>query len=218
MFAGNNNTNNMGVDPDSTASSGAGDSTSAAAMAVNLGYSLMGNYHETFRSDFALQGTSDRDFVKTHLPRHLRRQLEHSFLDDSVSASCCIVADVDRCVVEVFTTESSDPTTPAQVTPANLVVGVAESLRDLFKVSSSSSSSSSPSTALSFAPELCLAHLEDKLQEIYFKSLTFSQLLPSLHQWKGKDKNELRSLLGFEMSDVPLLAAVASTHEENVHL
>ena len=190
------------------------DTAAQELVASNLGFSLMGNVHETFRPDFALQGTSDRGFTK-HLPQHLRRQLEHSFLDDQVSTSCCIVADVDRGVVEVYSTEHSDPTTPVHVTPANMVVGVAESLRDLYKVSFSPSSSSS-SSSISSSPELCLAHLEDKLQEIYFKSLTFSQLLPTLQQWRGQDRNELRSLLGFEMSDVPLLAAVASMHEDNL--
>lgn len=204
-------------------SNNVGSDLSAEPIACNFGFSLLGNVYETFRPDFALQGTSDRDFVKTQLPLHLRRQLEHSFLDERVSTSCCIVADVDRGVVEVYSTENSDPTTPIQVTPANMVVGIAESLRDLFKVSSAASSGfatscSSSSSPLSAAPELCLAYLEDKLQEIYFKSLTFSQLLPTLHQWNGKDSNELRSLVGFEMSDVPLLAAVASTHEENVQL
>ena len=194
-------------------SGGAGCLDTVDTIASNLGYSLIGNVYDSFRPDFALQGTTNREFVNTQLPQHLHRQLEHSFLDDQVTASCCIVADVDRCVVEVYSTEHSDPTTPVHVTPANMVVGVTESLRDLHKVSSSSSTSS-----LSSSPELCLAHLEDKLQEIYFKSLTFSKLLPTLQQWHGVDRNELRSLVGFEMSDVPLLTAVASTHEENVQI
>jgi hypothetical protein len=169
----------------------------------NLGFSLLGNFHHTFRPDFALQGTSDRDFLKL-LPQHVSHQVENSFLDENVIAGSCIVADLDRFVVDVYSTESSDPTTPHSFTPANLVVNMTESVRDLFKVSSTSS------------PEFCMMHLEDRLQELYFKSITYSKILPSLGHWQKRDRSELRSCLGFEMSDVPLLSAVASTHEDNL--
>ncbi|KAG7281198.1 hypothetical protein CRUP_022863, partial [Coryphaenoides rupestris] len=60
---------------------------------------------------------------------------------------------------------------------------------------------------------LCVMHLEDRLQEIYFKSKMLAEYL------KGQTRvhvKELGMVLGIESSDLPLLAAVASTHSPYV--
>ncbi|KAK7925640.1 hypothetical protein WMY93_007950 [Mugilogobius chulae] len=59
----------------------------------------------------------------------------------------------------------------------------------------------------------CIMHLEDRLQEIYFKSKMLAEYL------KGQTRvhvKELGMVLGIESSDLPLLAAVASTHSPYV--
>ncbi|XP_041079205.1 folliculin-interacting protein 1-like isoform X4 [Polyodon spathula] len=59
----------------------------------------------------------------------------------------------------------------------------------------------------------CIMHLEDRLQELYFKSKMLSEYL------KGQTRvhvKELGMVLGIESGDLPLLAAIASTHSPYV--
>lgn len=53
-------------------------------------------------------------------------------------------------------------------------------------------------------------HLEDKLKEIYLKSLVLSEILKDRR--KPLLKYELAKMLSVEESDIPLLLSVASTH------
>ncbi|XP_004629496.1 folliculin-interacting protein 1 [Octodon degus] len=59
----------------------------------------------------------------------------------------------------------------------------------------------------------CVMHLEDRLQELYFKSKMLSEYLRGQMRVHVK---ELGVVLGIESSDLPLLAAVASTHSPYV--
>ncbi|XP_047585890.1 folliculin-interacting protein 1 isoform X4 [Lutra lutra] len=59
----------------------------------------------------------------------------------------------------------------------------------------------------------CVMHLEDRLQELYFKSRMLSEYLRGQMRVHVK---ELGVVLGIESSDLPLLAAVASTHSPYV--
>ncbi|XP_065412005.1 folliculin-interacting protein 1 isoform X6 [Chrysemys picta bellii] len=59
----------------------------------------------------------------------------------------------------------------------------------------------------------CVMHLEDRLQELYFKSKMLSEYLKGQMRVHVK---ELGVVLGIESSDLPLLAAVASTHSPYV--
>ncbi|XP_036137849.1 folliculin-interacting protein 1 isoform X7 [Molossus molossus] len=59
----------------------------------------------------------------------------------------------------------------------------------------------------------CVMHLEDRLQELYFKSRMLSEYLRGQMRVHVK---ELGMVLGIESSDLPLLAAVASTHSPYV--
>lgn len=52
-------------------------------------------------------------------------------------------------------------------------------------------------------------HLEDRLQEFYFKSRLLAEHCLDAH---SKDVQKVASDLGFDPSDLPLLSAVSSIH------
>lgn len=52
-------------------------------------------------------------------------------------------------------------------------------------------------------------HLEDRLQELYFKSLLLTEYV---RDCKMISVSKLSSSLGLDPSDVPLLMSIASTH------
>lgn len=59
----------------------------------------------------------------------------------------------------------------------------------------------------------CIMHLEDRLQEMYLKSKMLSEYLRGHTRVHVK---ELGIVLGIESNDLPLLAAIASTHSPYV--
>ncbi|KAK3091005.1 hypothetical protein FSP39_016401 [Pinctada imbricata] len=89
------------------------------------------------------------------------------------------------------------------VVASQLVCNMLEGVQQLWKLKMSS--------------EFCLMHLEDRLQEIYFKSKMLAEYLKDV---KRNDVNmkELKNLLDFDTGDVPLLVAIAGTHSPHLSL
>ncbi|XP_040188327.1 folliculin-interacting protein 2 isoform X2 [Rana temporaria] len=168
----------------------------------NFGRSLFGGYCSTYMPDLVLHGIASTEKLKQCLTASLAHSTLHPVLDEPLAEAVCIVADTDRWSVQVV---SSQKTTldnnklGTDVLVSNQVCSLLQTILHLYK--------------LKTPPLFCVMYLEDKLQELYFKSKMLSEYLRG---HKRVHVKELGLVLGIESSDLPLLAAVASTHSPHV--
>ncbi|KAJ8339717.1 hypothetical protein SKAU_G00343500 [Synaphobranchus kaupii] len=168
----------------------------------NFGRSLFGGYCPQYMPDFVLHGTSSDERLKQCLVADLDHTVLHPALDEPIAEAVCIIADTDKLSVQVATSQRRTPDPNKlgkEVLVSNLVTSILHSLLQLYK--------------LHVSPDFCVMHLEDRLQEVYFKSRMLAEYL------KGQTRvhvKELGVVLGIESNDLPLLAAVASTHSPYV--
>ncbi|CAG5117099.1 unnamed protein product, partial [Candidula unifasciata] len=161
----------------------------------NFGHSLLAGYTDHYMSDFVLHGTSDTNF-KPRLLNDLQMAVRHSVLDEPIDEAVCVIADTDSWTVEVASSKvlGMSPSGCTTWTSSQLVADLIESVVEISK--------------LKMSAEFCLMHVEDRLQEIYFKSLMLSENLRATTTYSQR---ELTAMLGFESSDMPLLLAIAGT-------
>ncbi|XP_032874230.1 folliculin-interacting protein 2 isoform X2 [Amblyraja radiata] len=167
----------------------------------NFGRSLFGDYCSQYVPDFVLHGISSDENLKHCLMADLIRAVQHPVLDEPVAEAICIIADTDKLSVQVATSQrkAMDNKLGKEVLVSNFVSGLLQSILQLYK--------------LQLSPDFCVIHLEDRLQELYFTSKMLSEYL------KGHTRvhiKELGVVLGIESNDLPLLAAIASTHSPYV--
>ncbi|XP_048464161.1 folliculin-interacting protein 2-like [Rhincodon typus] len=167
----------------------------------NFGKSLFGGYCSQYVPDLVLHGTCSDEKLKQCLMADLAHAVQHPVLDEPIAESVCIIADTDKCSVQVATNQKKvmDSKLGKEVLVSNLVSSLLQSILQLYK--------------LKIPPDYCVIHLEDRLQELYFKSKMLSEYL------KGHTRvhvKELGVVLGIESNDLPLLAAIASTHSPYV--
>uniref|UniRef100_A0A8C2EIH0 Si:ch211-42i9.8 n=1 Tax=Cyprinus carpio TaxID=7962 RepID=A0A8C2EIH0_CYPCA len=168
----------------------------------HFGRSLLGGYCPQYMPDFALHGISSDLRLKQCLMADLEHTVLHPALDEPVAEALCIVADTDRLSVQVVTSQKrvcEGGRLGRDVMVSNLVHTLITSVLQLY--------------ALNIASDFCVMHLEDRLQEVYFKSRSLAEYLRGQTRVPVK---ELGLALGIESSDIPLLAAVASTHSPYV--
>nr|XP_020467621.1 folliculin-interacting protein 1 isoform X1 [Monopterus albus] len=169
---------------------------------ANFGRSLFGGYCPTYVPDFVLHGMPSDEKLRQRLMTELTHAVQHPVLDEPIAEAVCIVADTDKWTVQVASSQrrATDATKLGkEVLVSSLVSSLLQSTHQLYK--------------LNLSPNFCIMHLEDRLQEIYFKSRMLAEYL------KGQTRVHVRELgmvLGIESSDLPLLAAVASTHSPYV--
>ncbi|XP_064418043.1 folliculin-interacting protein 2 isoform X2 [Latimeria chalumnae] len=168
----------------------------------NFARSLFGGYCSTYVPDLVLHGTSSDEKLKLYLMGNLVHAVHHPVLDEPIAESVCIIADTDKWTVQVATSQRKimeNNKLGKDVLVSSLVSNLLLSFLQLYK--------------LNFSPDFCIMHFEDRLQEVYFKSKMLSEYL------KGHTRvhvKELGVVLGIESNDLPLLAAVASTHSPYV--
>uniref|UniRef100_A0A1A7WUJ3 Folliculin interacting protein 1 n=1 Tax=Iconisemion striatum TaxID=60296 RepID=A0A1A7WUJ3_9TELE len=169
---------------------------------ANFGWSLFGGYCPTYVPDFVLHGIPSDEKLRQSLTTELTHTVQHPVLDEPIAEAVCIIADTDKWTVQVASSQrrATDVNKLGkEVLVSNLVASLLQSTYQLYK--------------LNLSPNFCIMHLEDRLQEIYFKSKMLAEYL------KGQTRvhvKELGMVLGIESSDLPLLAAVASTHSPYV--
>ncbi|XP_029030141.1 folliculin-interacting protein 1 isoform X2 [Betta splendens] len=169
---------------------------------ANFGRSLFGGYCLTYVPDFVLQGMPSDEKLRQSLTAELTHAVQHPVLDEPIAEAVCIVADTDKWTVQVASSQRRTADVNKlgkEVLVSSLVSSLLQSTHQLYK--------------LNLSPNFCIMHLEDRLQEIYFKSKMLAEYL------KGQTRvhvKELGMVLGIESSDLPLLAAVASTHSPYV--
>ncbi|XP_069366232.1 folliculin-interacting protein 1 isoform X2 [Paralichthys olivaceus] len=169
---------------------------------ANFGRSLFGGYCPTYVPDFVLHGMPSDEKLRQSLMADLTHAVQHPVLDEPIAEAVCIIADTDKWTVQVASSQrrATDVNKLGkEVLVSSLVSSLLQSTHQLYK--------------LNLSPNFCIMHLEDRLQEIYFKSKMLAEYL------KGQTRvhvKELGMVLGIESSDLPLLAAVASTHSPYV--
>ncbi|XP_052071292.1 folliculin-interacting protein 1-like isoform X3 [Mytilus californianus] len=164
----------------------------------NFGRSLLAGYSNHYLSDFVLHGTSESSF-NCKMMKDLQLSVQHSVLDETISEAVGIVADTDKWTVEINSSLFPEKS-PQPVVASQLVCNLIEDVLQLWK--------------LKMSPEFCLMHLEDRLQEIYFKSKMLAEYLKDITTDGSKkcSVHDLTHVLGFERGDLPLLMAIAGTH------
>ncbi|XP_066429680.1 folliculin-interacting protein 2 isoform X2 [Eleutherodactylus coqui] len=168
----------------------------------NFGRSLFGGYCSTYMPDMVLHGIASAEKLKTSLAASLAHSTYHPVLDEPLAEAVCIVADTDKCNVQVVSSQKTAGDSMklgTDVLVSSQVCILLQSILQLHK--------------LKTPPVFCVMHLEDKLQELYLKSKMLSEYLRGHTRVHVK---ELGNVLGIESSDLPLLAAVASTHSPHV--
>ncbi|KAM8897312.1 folliculin-interacting protein 1 isoform 4-T5 [Spinachia spinachia] len=169
---------------------------------ANFGRSLFGGYCPTYVPDFVLHGLPSDEKLRQCLTAELTHAVQHPVLDEPIAEAVCIVADTERWTVQVASSQRRAMDAHKlgkEVLVSCLVSSLLQSTLQLYK--------------LNLSPNFCIMHLEDRLQEIYFKSKMLAEYLKGQTRVRVK---ELGMVLGIESSDLPLLAAVASTHSPYV--
>ncbi|XP_053439552.1 folliculin-interacting protein 2 isoform X5 [Nycticebus coucang] len=168
----------------------------------NFGRSLLAGYCPTYMPDLVLHGTSSDEKLKQCLLADLVHTVHHPVLDEPIAEAVCIIADTDKCSVQVATSQRKvmDTTKLGQdVLVSSQVSNLLQSILQLYK--------------LHLPADFCIMHLEDRLQELYLKSKMLSEYLRGHTRVHVK---ELGVVLGIESNDLPLLTAIASTHSPYV--
>ncbi|KAG8579027.1 hypothetical protein GDO81_010686 [Engystomops pustulosus] len=168
---------------------------------ANFGRSLLAGYCTSYVPDFVLQGIGSEEKLRQCLMSDLSHAVQHPVLDEPIAEAVCIIADVDKWSVQVASSQrrTTDNKLGKEVLVSSLVSSLLHSTLQLYRHNLSAN--------------FCIMHLEDRLQELYFKSRMLSEYL------KGQTRvhvKELSMVLGIESSDLPLLAAIASTHSPYV--
>ncbi|XP_053385365.1 folliculin-interacting protein 2-like isoform X2 [Mercenaria mercenaria] len=166
----------------------------------NFGRSLLADYSDHYMSDFVLHGTSDKDFEEK-MAKDIKMALQYSVLDEPIGEAVCVVADTDNWSVNVYSSQHIDKagSGPHTCVASQLISNCIESVVSMAK--------------LKMSPEFCIMHLEDRLQEIYFKSKMMAECLK-----KNKKVSDLLAMYRLERSDLPLLVAISGTHTPNFPL
>ncbi|KAK7821425.1 hypothetical protein U0070_015891 [Myodes glareolus] len=168
---------------------------------ANFGRSLLGGYCSSYVPDFVLQGIGSDEKLRQCLYSDLSHAVQHPVLDEPIAEAVCIIADMDKWTVQIASSQRrvTDNKLGKEVLVSSLVSNLLHSTLQLYKHN--------------LSPNFCVMHLEDRLQELYFKSKMLSEYLRGQMRVHVK---ELGVVLGIESSDLPLLAAVASTHSPYV--
>ncbi|CAB1316747.1 unnamed protein product [Coregonus sp. 'balchen'] len=144
---------------------------------ANFGRSLFGGYCTTYVPDFVLQGMPNDDKLRQGLMSELAHAVQHPVLDEPIAEAVCIIADTDKWTVQVASSQrraTDNNKLGKEVLVSSLVSSLLQSTHLLYKIN--------------LSPNFCIMHLEDRLQEIYFKSKMLAEYLKGqtrVHQWQA---------------------------------
>ncbi|NXA14891.1 FNIP2 protein, partial [Sapayoa aenigma] len=176
--------------------------TISSQCVKNFGRSLLGGYCHTYIPDLVLHGINSDEKLRQCLLADLLHAMHHPVLDEPIAEAVCIIADTDKWNVQVATSQRKmmdSMKLGKDVLVSSQVSSLLQSILQLYK--------------LNVPADFCIMHLEDRLQEMYLKSKMLSEYLRGHTRVHVK---ELGIVLGIESNDLPLLAAIASTHSPYV--
>ncbi|XP_076361609.1 folliculin-interacting protein 2-like isoform X3 [Tachypleus tridentatus] len=164
-----------------------------------FGWSLFGGVSDHYIRDFCLQGIKG-SVCDVDIRNDLVTSAQPTVLGDPVAETVCILADTDQWSVHLISSNRQDGdktgSCSLRVSMSPIVSGICESLIQMCK--------------LKMSPEFCLMHLEDRLQELYFRSESLVSYLADNRTPDSLDNAV--AVLGFDPTDLPLLMSVALTH------
>ncbi|XP_072050531.1 folliculin-interacting protein 2-like isoform X2 [Amphiura filiformis] len=167
----------------------------------NFGRSLLGGLSQKYVPEMALHGVAELDVQE--VMSELELSVQHSVLDEAITEAVYIVADTDKLTVELL---SSERPAPSEEKPLAQEIACSDSVLQLLD-------SVQLLWNMRMPPDYCLMHLEDSLQQLYFKSTLMAAYLDKNPTSCHKD---LSVSLGVETSDIPLLLGVTSVHAPQV--
>ncbi|XP_021252368.1 folliculin-interacting protein 2 isoform X4 [Numida meleagris] len=176
--------------------------TISSQCVKNFGRSLLGGYCHAYVPDLVLHGVNNDEKLKQCLLADLLHAVHHPVLDEPIAEAVCIIADTDKWNVQVATSQRKmvdNMKLGKDVLVSSQVSSLLQSILQLYK--------------LNLPADFCIMHLEDRLQEMYLKSKMLSEYL------RGHTRVHVKEpgiVLGIESNDLPLLAAIASTHSPYV--
>ncbi|CAI9621674.1 unnamed protein product, partial [Staurois parvus] len=116
--------------------------------------------------DLVLHGIANAEKLKQCLTASLAHSTLHPVLDEPLAEAVCIVADTDRWSVQVVSSQKTtvdNTKLGTDVLVSSQVCNLLQTILHLYK--------------LKTPPVFCVMYLEDKLQELYFKSKMLSEYL-----------------------------------------
>ncbi|KAF4802261.1 Folliculin-interacting protein 1 [Turdus rufiventris] len=151
---------------------------------ANFGRSLLGGYCSSYVPDFVLQGIGSDEKLRHCLVSDLSHAVQHPVLDEPIAEAVCIIADTDKWTVQVASSQRRmiENKLGKEVLVSSLVSNLLHSTLQLYKHN--------------LSPNFCVMHLEDRLQELYFKSKMLSEYLKGQMRVHVK---ELGVVLGFSI-------------------
>ncbi|KAM9289161.1 folliculin-interacting protein 1 isoform 3-T3 [Morus bassanus] len=160
---------------------------------ANFGRSLLGGYCSSYVPDFVLQGIGSDEKLRHCLVSDLSHAVQHPVLDEPIAEAVCIIADTDKWTVQVASSQRRmiDNKLGKEVLVSSLVSNLLHSTLQLYKHN--------------LSPNFCVMHLEDRLQELYFKSKMLSEYLKGQMRVHVK---ELGMVLGYDHKLPPSGAAL----------
>ncbi|XP_065911653.1 folliculin-interacting protein 2-like isoform X2 [Dysidea avara] len=171
--------------------------------------SLVASVSDTYLPDFVLHGTTNKDFGE-HLFEDLKAIVRCSVVDDPVDHAQAIVADTDDWNVkivsvsrpaDVWVQDYSEQSRTAKM--ASSVHSMLEATQVLWKMNMSA--------------EFCLLHLEDRLQALNETGMLLGSCLAEhAEDHLPSNLTQLTKMFKVDISDLPLLLAVASAHSPDV--
>ncbi|KAL1491231.1 hypothetical protein ABEB36_011859 [Hypothenemus hampei] len=166
--------------------------------------SIVKGIMDTYVPDMVLQGTTrPKDQWEWKLKNNLSVGSQHSLLDQPIEEAVAILANTDSWEVQLMSSHTyviDKSANGVRAVTSHLVANMLESLLEMWRAN--------------IPVRYCLLHIEQRLQEVCLRSRALAQILLASEEFFSIDS--LRSILKVEISDVPLLMAVASTHTPEV--
>lgn len=168
----------------------------------SFGWSLMAGVVHHYLQDFCLQGLTS-PLQEEEVREDLVRWTHTNVLGEQVSEAVCIVADTDKWSVQLLSSNfvGSDS--------LGVRVGMSSSVSEMCDALLNMCELGIPS-------ESCIIYLEDRLQELYFRSQLLSDYLRSHRTTTPPPHTRISSLLNVDVSDMPLLYSIATTHSPHL--
>ncbi|XP_045471501.1 folliculin-interacting protein 2 isoform X2 [Harmonia axyridis] len=165
--------------------------------------SLMRGVNDDYIPDLVLQGTSaPKKGWEATLKNELSLSSQHCLLDQPLEEAVAIIADTDTWEVQLVSSHTyviDKNSSGVKVGMSQLIASMLDSLLKMWK--------------LQVPPQLCMMHIEQRLQALCVTSRAVAQLLLAT---EFCSMEFLTSTLHLEVNDVPLLLAVASTFSPQV--
>jgi hypothetical protein len=184
----------------------------------SYGRSLMSSYCSSYKPDFILLGVPRFDFIDS-LENDLKTSVQFSY-DEPVKKAICIVADTNTWQTHLIEYDSYRPNDNnnghsssfgSQQQQGGKSVSILRSIPsdhilETLQETHQLSQFGMPS-------ESCVQYLEDRLRQLYYKSILLSSVLRENQEAISWDNVTLANFIGVQASDINIILSIASTYD-----